>query len=269
MIPPTRPTSKPARRVASRATNRPWAMATAAALGLAVPLVPALVVAPAAYASEGGESGESGVVRQEGTAGFLTDLGLFEAAHRIVGTLYQRGDYAQALAQLQDSHHAYYDDLLPTLTAINAPGFDAETATFAEAVAQESSTEIVAARLDTLFAAIETARAAAHPTVSERLLSMKTLLDVAAADYAGGVENGEVTFDHEYRDAWGFVETVRARAQALTLDPATAQAGTEVLAQLAPLAPLFPDLTATQTSGDPSLLSVAAAWVEIIALRNR
>lgn len=42
-----------------------------------------------------------------------------------------------------------------------------------------------------------------------------------------------------------------------------------MLDQLAPLAPLFPDLTATQTSGDPDLIAVAAAWVEIIALRHR
>ena len=250
---------------------RPWAMATAAALGLAVPLVPAVVLAPAAYASEAGEAGESGeagVVRQIGVAGFLTDLGLFEAAHIIVGSLYQRGALEEALVQLQDSHHAHYDDLAANVAALGAPDFAAETLAFADAIAAQSPTEIVAARLSTLQAAIDTARDAAGATTRDRILSMKTLLDIAAADFAGGVENNAVTFAHEYRDAWAFVEIVRIRAQALASAPETAQAGAEILAQLAPLAPLFPDLETTYTDGDPAMIAVAAAWVEIIALRQ-
>jgi hypothetical protein len=255
-----------------RVTPRAWAVATAAALSVAAPFAPVPGLATAALAQEageGGEAGEAGVVRQDGTAGFLTELGLFEAAHRIVNALYQRGDYATALEQLEGSHHAYYEDLAEGLAQYDATPFDAQTQAFAEAIASEASTETVAARLSALLAALDAARGSTDATPRERVLALKTLLDIAAADYAGGVEAGEVVLDHEYRDAWGFVETVRARAQALATDPDAdiAAAGTSVLAQLDPLAPLFPDLTATETTGDPAMIAVAAAWVEIIALR--
>lgn len=269
-LPPRAPSSPLAPR---RVAPRSWVVATAAAaLSIAAPLAPLPGLIPSALASEtgeGGEAGEAGVVHQDGAAGFLTELGLFEAAHLIVNALYQRGEHATALEQLEGSHHAYYEDLAEGIAQYGATPFDAQTRAFAEAIADEASAETVAARLSVLLVALDAARVAANPTTRERVQAMKTLLDIAAADYAGGVEAGAVVLDHEYRDAWGFVETVRARAQALAADPDAdvAAAGVAVLAQLDPLAPLFPDLTATATSGDPAMIAVAAAWVEIIALR--
>jgi len=259
------PALTPARSVAPRS----WAAATAAALGLAVPLAPAVMIAPMAIASESGEEGEAAAAHQDGTPGYLTELGLFEAAQRIVGALYNRGDYALALEHFQASHHAQYETLEHEMEEYNAPGFSQANDDFVSAITTEQSTEIAAARLAHVLAAISTAGDAAAPTAQQRVLSMKSLLDVAANDYAAGVEGGTVVLPQEYRDAWGFVETVRARAQELAgdADVTTAAAGNEILAQLAPLAPLFPDLTATETAGDPSLIGVSAAWIEIIALR--
>ncbi|MEZ5752820.1 MAG: hypothetical protein R3D60_12940 [Paracoccaceae bacterium] len=262
-------TTPPPRRVSPRR----WAAATTAVLATAIaPISGPLMLTGAAFAqAESGEAGEAGMIPQDTTAGFLAELGLFEAAHRIVGALYARGDIDEARDQLAGSHHALYEDLADDLASRQAPGFAAETADFAQAVNTGASSEIVEARLQNLLAAVELARLATTDSAYERVMGLKLLLDVANADFSGGVDNGEILSDHEYRDAWGFVETVRAGAQAMTLAPdaAQAQAGRDILAQLERIAPLFPDLQATAAPGDPNLIAAAAGWVEIIALRLR
>lgn len=226
-------------------------------------------MAHASEADEAGEAGEAGVSHGDGPAEFLTELGLFDAANRIVAALYVRGERDAAREQLETSHHAFYEDLEQRLAAAGAPAFHDEALNFAAALREGLSDETVAARLSVLLAAIDRARAGSGATPRERVLSLKYLLDVAAADYAGGVDQGEILSDHEYRDAWGFVETARAQARALAddADLALAQAGRDVLVQIERTQALFPDLMPASVSGDPAAMSIAAAWVEIVALR--
>lgn len=260
-------------------TPRKWALAGSVAASALVAAHPALLASLAvaaslpgsvAHASEGGEAGEAGVVLSEGPSAFLTELGLFEAAYRIVTALYAAGKVDQAREHLEGSHHAFYEDLAEQITQHNAPGFKAEVQAFAAAVNDGGALADVQHAQTQLLKAVDIARQAAPASARDRIMSMKDLIAVAAADYEGGVENGQVTVAFEYRDAWGFVEVVRARAEAMAALPEVdlAQAGRDVLAQLDPLAPLFPSLLATSTTGDPALLHVAAGWIEIIALRQ-
>ena len=47
-------------------------------------------------------------------------------------------------------------------------------------------------------------------------MSIKELIALAAAEYAGGVAaDGSVEVPIEYRDSWGFAETARIRAETL------------------------------------------------------
>ena len=77
-----------------RIAPRKWALlGTVAAAGIAaaVPGPVQSLMFPAAHAAggaEAGEAGEAGLVTQEGPVGYLTHLGLFAAAHRIVAELY-------------------------------------------------------------------------------------------------------------------------------------------------------------------------------------
>lgn len=273
-------------------TVRPlrWTMlGTAAATGLAfgqVAAVATFVATPAhaqsasesgeagesatvAPASEAGEAGESGAITSDGVAHYLTELGLFEAAHRIVAELYAQGEVALAQEHLADSHHAYYEDLEHEIEENGGIDFEDEAEAFADAVNSGAAPDIVAAAAEAVIAAIKAADAASEATDYDRAMSIKDLLAVAAADYEGGVYEGKVDAPQEYRDAWGFVETARTRADALaaSANEGSAKAGTAILEQIASLSPLFPELTAAEAGGDPELLPSAAAWTEIIALR--
>lgn len=285
---------EPTARATARPTVRPvsprgWAMlATSVALGAALPVAQAVMAPPAAHASEAtpapapapapasaatgsetGEGGESGHAMDSAPIRFLTDLDMFEAAYTIAAAQYAGGDRAGALEQLETSHHALYADLAPHLAEIGAPGFADAVRAFHDAIARGAPEAEVSARLDTLLAAIDAARAAADATPVDRVMVIRNLLNDAAADFAGGVENGEILSAHEYRDAWGFFHVAKARAQALadSTDPALSQAGHDVLAQIDRAAPLFPTLDPATAPGDPASLSVAAAWIEIIGLR--
>ena len=129
----------------------------------------------------------------------------------------------------------------------------------------------VAAAADEVLAAIVTASDAAAPSLKDRLLSMKDLMAVAAADFEGGVEDGKVTFAMEYRDAWGFVQVIRAEAETLAAssDAAEAEAGKAVLEQVASVDPLFDGVMAETAGTDIGLLAAAAGWIEIIALKAK
>lgn len=264
-------TDKPMPRLV---TPGKWVLIAATGLAAAQPaLAPDFLFAKAHAASEAGESGEAGeagVELGDGPEAYLTELGLFEEAHRIVAALYAQGETDLAREHLEASHHAYYEDIAPRLAEHGAPGFEAQTEAFARAVTQAGDPSAVAQAAAAIFQAIEVARSAAAPSVRTRVLSIHELLAIAAANFGGGVEAGIVTEALEYRDAWGFVETARALAEALagSADTGQAEAGREILKQLDAVAPLFPALTATQAPGDPGLLAAAAAWIEIIALRQ-
>lgn len=270
-----------------RVTPRTWAVAgSVAAIALTgVQIAPAgRSLIPAAYAgeaseagesghttptSEAGEAGEAGIVVPEGPAEFLTELGKFEATHLIVAALYASGDTAQAVEHLEQSHHAYYDDLEHDLEEYGAREFEDEAEDFADLVTDGASAKKVAKAADKVMTAIAAARKSIDAPARDQLFAAKALLDTAAADYAAGVDETRIEAPQEYRDAWGFVEAARiiARELAASEDDRTAKAGQDALAQIDTVAPLFPALSATQAGGDLSLLAAAAAWVEIIGLR--
>lgn len=253
-----------------------WALIAATGLAVTQPALVADFMAPAAHAAgaeageggEGGESGEAGVVRSEGPSAFLTELGYFEGTYLIIERLYRSGERDLARAHLEESHHAIYEDIAPRLAEFGAPAFEAAAARFSDAVTSDASDDAVSEAFGGLMKAIADARRAADLSPHEQLISIKDLLTLAHAEYEGGAEAGTVDIPIEYRDAWGFYETARLRAVALAAEPDTARAGQALLERLEGLGALFPSLTATQVSDDPSGLAAAAGWAEIIALRQ-
>lgn len=218
---------------------------------------------------EGGEAGEGGITLTDGPAHYLTELGLFEATHRIVAALYAAGDVEEAQEHLEGSHHGDYEDLEDALDEHGAAPFEDTAEAFADAVMHGAGPDIVASRTQDVMAAIDAARKAARASDRERVMSIHELVTISAADFEGGVEDGKVSEPHEYRDAWGFAAVARARAEALaaSTDVDLAQAGRDVLAQLDKTNALLPGPLAEAVDGDVSILHGAAGWIEIIALR--
>jgi len=271
-----RMTSKPKTPV-RRVKSRKWVAATAASLALVQPaltsafLPSAALAAGASEAGEGGEAGEAGVALSEGPALFLTELGYFEGTYRIAATLYLGGARDLARAHLEESHHAFYEDIAPQLQNLGATGFETEATAFTGAIAADTSDAEVRATFENLIAALGRSTEAAQASLHDELMSLHDLMALAVAEYEGGVDDGKVELAIEYRDSWGFYATVKARASAMaeSNDPAVAQAGRDVLEQLEGIDALYPALTSGVASNDPSLLAVASGWIEIIALRNK
>lgn len=253
---------------------RKWAAATVAGLAVASPAIPTALLPQAVLASEvgeAGESGEAGVTRREGPSDLLTQLGYFEGAYRIIAQLYRSGARDLAREHLELSHHAYYEDIAPELKAYDAPGFESLDQAFKNAVIEDAPVDAVDRALAAVLDGLDAAARAAGATPRQRLMSIHDLMTLAAAEYEGGVEDGHVELDMEYRDSWGFFETARQRAMAMAAseDAALAKAGQDVLQQMQGLEAFYPGLTAETVAGDTSQLNAAAGWIEIIALRQK
>ena len=228
----------------------------------------------ASAAGEAGEAGEAGVAVEEGPVALLTQLGYFEGTYLIAAQLYLDGDHDLARAHLEESHHAFYEDIEGELEELGVAGFEAEADAFLNAIRHDMADAMVKARLDDVLA--ETARvgAAAGASGYERLKAVFTLMQLAAAEYEGGVSEGKVELPIEYRDSWGFYEVAKRRAEAMAGgdDAALAAAGRDVLDRMAGLDALYPALEAgegAEAAADGGALSVAAGWIEIIALRQK
>lgn len=220
--------------------------------------------------AEGGEGGEGAAVAAlEGDAEFLSELGLFEAAHVIVAALYAEGDVAAAQEHLEQSHHAYYEDIEDDLNEHGAAQFEAEAEAFAAAVREGRDAAEVSALADAVLAAITAAQAGAEP--ADAMKAVETLVRIAAADYEASLTDGEVTAPQEYRDAWGFAEVAKRRLQALAAssDATVAGAAEAGLAALEPAAEQLPGVSATKVPGDVSVLLGAAARIELASYRLR
>lgn len=256
---------------------RKWTLAglAAGALVVAQPvavgglLATALPLPAGAQSGEGGEAGESGVVLTEGPAEFLTSLGYFEGAYRIAARLYLGGAHEAAAAHLEESHHAFYEDIEDQIAKYGAPGFLAEAEAFTAAVMQDAGDAAVRDSYDKLMAKVAENADAAGASAFDQAMSVHDLIELAASEYGGGVEDGAVIAAIEYRDSWGFYATARARAEAFaaSADPALAAAGADLLGYLASEDALYPSLSSETAATDSSDLVVASGWSEMIALR--
>ena len=237
--------------------------ATVAAIGL---VTTSRMIAHAA--DEGGEAGEGAALADlPPDIAFLTTLGLFEATHRIVAALVAAGDLAEAQGHLETSHHAFYEDIKEPLATFGGDPFEDTFDAFAGAVQAGSDPADIAAGAEALFAEIAKTVAKARP--ADVMAATVALVRVSAADFTGGVENGQVIEIQEYRDAWGFADVARRWLAKLadSADTTTASAAAAGLKAIEPAFALFPDLSATNAPGDPSVLHGAAARIEIAALR--
>lgn len=224
---------------------------------------------------EGGEGGESGapitpsdaVTQAQADAAYLASLGFIEGKLRVGTALYLEGEAEMAKPHLTQPADALYADLEPQLAARGIAGFAPELLALAGAVETGAAPDAVQAAFDAVMARLAMARAA-ETSPRAAFDAMLLLMRDAADDYAAGVTDGKLTDAHEYQDAWGYVQAVRAMASALTAspDPIIAKACARTLEALAETDAAFAGLAPDgPVPGDATLLQGAAARVELAA----
>ncbi|WP_347312443.1 hypothetical protein [Defluviimonas sp. SAOS-178_SWC] len=227
-----------------------------------------------AQATEGGEAGEAG---ESGTAAtgdevvdFLMDLGLIEGHLRAGVALYRAGLADQAATHMKHPQDEIYDELSYHLADFGAEGFAEELTALAEAVEGGKPAEAVEAALADVLKEIEEARDHAKASEAAEAQAMVAILRHAADEYGEGVKDGKIAELHEYQDAWGFVEVVRAQAAHMAGEDDAAEKafGETAVAALDEARVALPDVSPEgKTLGDPSALFAAIATIELAAYK--
>ncbi len=225
---------------------------------------------------EGGEGGEAGGDSAEMSvkdmdAAYLTALSLIEGHLRSGIALYRDGQTEMAQTHMKHPEDEIYTDLEHDLDERGATGFSDELAALADTV--NSGAPVEAA--DAAFEAVLDRIAQARTMVSEpaaAFASLEQVLRVAAEEYEIGIVDGEIANLHEYQDAHGFTETVRAQATSLAGSEigSEAEAAATVLEALDGVAPAFakglvPE-GALGAEADARLIHGAAARTELAVL---
>ncbi|GAD54152.1 hypothetical protein [Limimaricola cinnabarinus] len=203
---------------------------------------------------------------------YLTDLGLIEGHLRAGITLYRDGHADLAATHMKHPEDEIYADLAPQIEERGADDFSAQLSALADAVKSGAPVEEAEAAFEALLERI----AAARTMVSEpgaTFGSLEQVLRIAAEEYEIGIVDGEISNLHEYQDAMGFTEMVRARAEDLagSEDAAHAEAAVAVLDALDAAAPAFAAGFVPEgplgAEAKASLLYAAAARTELAALQ--
>lgn len=272
--------AKTPRRVDAKA----WTTLTlaGAALGLAVagPAAASVGIGGAAagpeelwlaQATEGGEAGEAGATAGgDEVVDFLMDLGLIEGHLRAGVALYRAGLADQAASHMKHPQDEIYDELSFHLADFGAEGFAAELTALAQSVEDGKPADVVEAALADVVTKIAKARDRANATEAAEAQAIVAILRQAADEYGEGVSNGKVTLLHEYQDAWGFVEVVRAQAAHMAGEDDAAEKafGEKALAALDEAGAALPDVSPEgKAVGATAILHAVAAKIELAAYK--
>ena len=233
-----------------------------------VPTGPDRIWLAQAEGGEGGEGGESGVIAErDDDAGYVAALGFIEGHLRVGVALYEAGQAEMAITHMKHPQDEIYADLAPLLAERGAEAFDTQLTTLASAVESGASVEEVQAAFAAVLHEVEEATEATSPKMQLDALVLMTR--TAAEEYAIGVVDGQIGNLHEYQDAWGFVQAVRARATELANSPdaSVAAAALKVTETLTPVDAIFAGLAPEgAVPGTADVLFGAAAQMEFAVL---
>jgi hypothetical protein len=138
---------------------------------------------------------------------YLTQIGLMRG-HLYVGIeLYKNGYLDNAKKHMKHPKHELYADIIPTFTAKGSSGFASELEELALAVEDERDFNLISLKYKNLTDAItinESYINKSSESINERIALVRSLLEIAAEEYALGIVNGDVENRFEYQDALGF-----------------------------------------------------------------
>jgi hypothetical protein len=218
-------------------------------------------------AGESGEGGESGAAMDKPEkVKMLTGLALIEGHLRAGIALYEAGEVDMAKTHMKHPKAEIYTELEPML---GDDGFADELQALSDNVQNGADVAEAKSAFNAVLEAIEEAREDSNTSPRDQFDAMMATMRVAGEEYGIGIKDGAIDNIHEYQDAWGFTQGVKANAAALAKsnDEAVAAAAEKTLAALAETDAAFDGVNPQgNLNGEASALYGAAARIELAAL---
>ena len=186
---------------------------------------------------------------------YLTHIGLVKG-HLYVGVeLYKKEYFENAKRHMKHPKSELYAGLIPTFKAKNANGFANELETLALSVENNEALDIVSMNYKNLLDVInlnEKYVDSKSNTFENKVLLVKSLLEIAAEEYAIGIVDGNIENKFEYQDALGFTTVAKSILNKATLlSEAEDEKRNKIIGIIDSLSSLWPSLVPTEKiSGD-------------------
>ena len=217
-------------------------------------------------AGNGGE-GEGGTADLAPDVAFLTGLAFMEGHLRAGLALYEAGDISAVKTHMGHPIEEKYEAVAARLDRLGYGELREEITALAAAAEAEEPYEKIADMFDDVRQTHERVRA--DFGLSDQLSSYVALTRIAADEYVVAVDGGTLSNLHEYQDAWGFLQVIKAEANELAQsdDARASRAAGSVLEQIEAAGAAFGDLQGEGAyEKDASVLYAAAARMELTAL---
>ena len=182
--------------------------------------------------------------------------------------LYEQGHIEMAKTHMKHPGDELYSGLTEAFEARGLPGFAEPLNTLAESVINDQSKDVVMNNYNELRDAISANEPIDNMSAKDVILSVSSMLMVAADEYAVGIQNGEVANVHEYQDALGFKEIALDRLN--RINDAEANKAQDAINETRQVINNLNNLWPTTTpegkiEGEPSKIYGAASRIELEA----
>jgi len=177
---------------------------------------------------------------------YLTHIGLVKG-HLFVGVeLYKKEYFENAKRHMKHPKSELYAGLIPTFEAKNANGFASELEALALSVENNEPLSIVSMNYKNLLDVInqnENYVDSKSNTFENKVLLVKSLLEIAAEEYAIGIIDGNIENKFEYQDALGFTTVAKnILKDSDALSPSEEVKRNIIIEIIESLSPLWPSL---------------------------
>ena len=162
-----------------------------------------------------------------------------------------------------------YSDIIPTFKAKNSEGFTVELENLASAVEGEEDFKFISSKYKNLSDAIainENYINDSSKLLTERIILVRSLLEIAADEYAVGIVNGKIENKFEYQDALGFtIVAKKILKKTVTQSKEEEIKKNKVLEIIENLSYLWPSLVPTGiVDGDAKIILDAVAKINLV-----
>jgi len=200
---------------------------------------------------------------------YLTQIALMRGHLHVGIELYKNGYIDNAKRHMKHPKSELYSDIIPTFKAKNSEGFTVELENLASAVEGEEDFKLISSKYKNLSDAIainENYINDSSKLLTERIILVRSLLEIAADEYAVGIVNGKVKNKFEYQDALGF--TIVAKnilKKTVTQSNEEEIKKNKVLEIIENLSDLWPSLVPTGiVDGDAKIILDAVAKINLV-----
>ena len=186
---------------------------------------------------------------------YLTHLGLVKGHLHVGVELYKKEYYENAKRHMKHPKSELYAGLIPTFEAKKTNGFATELEALALSVENNEELSIVSKNYNILLEAIrqnENYVKSESNSFKNKVLLVRSLLEIAAEEYAIGIVDGNIQNKFEYQDALGFTTVAKSILNEVSsLSEAEDVKRNKMIKIIDSLSSLWPSLVPTEKiSGD-------------------